>query len=342
MIIGITGTSAAGKGTVAEILIKKEFKHYSVRYFLIQEIKNRGMEIDRNNMQIVANELRKEHSPSYIVETIYDKAKKAGGDCIIESLRAPGEIDALKEKGGFYTIAIDANPKIRYERAVSRANESDRVSFDEFIEQEQREIQSDDPNKQNLSKCIEMADFVVMNNGTIEELNYKIDEILGGIRKKETRPTWDEYFMEICRAVARRATCDRGRSGCVIVRDKRIIVTGYVGSPVGIPHCDEIGHQMKTITHEDRTQTQHCVRTTHAEQNAICQAAKLGALIDGATIYCKMTPCSTCAKMIINCGIKRVVVEKKYHAGKESEDLFKQAGIELEILNKEVEKYDNQ
>lgn len=156
------------------------------------------------------------------------------------------------------------------------------------------------------------------------------------------RPSWDEYFMEIAQAVAKRATCERGRSGCVIARDKQIIVTGYVGSPKGLPHCDEVGHQMKTVTHEDGSTSQHCTRTAHAEQNAIVQAAKLGNAINGATLYCKMTPCATCAKMIINAGITRVVCEKKYHAGTESEEMFKQAGIKLEYFNEEVEEYSNQ
>lgn len=156
------------------------------------------------------------------------------------------------------------------------------------------------------------------------------------------RPTWDEYFMEIVKVVAKRATCDRGRSGCVIAKDKQILVTGYVGSPNGAPHCDEIGHQMKTVTHEDGHQTHHCVRTTHAEQNAICQAAKIGTPINMATLYCKMTPCTVCAKMIINSGIKRVVCEKKYHTSSESEEMFKNANIELVYFNEEVEKYDNQ
>ncbi|MBU1204544.1 MAG: cytidine/deoxycytidylate deaminase family protein [Nanoarchaeota archaeon] len=156
------------------------------------------------------------------------------------------------------------------------------------------------------------------------------------------RPTWDEYFMEITEAVAKRSTCDRGRMGCVIARDKQILVTGYAGAPVGLPHCDEVGHQIKTITNEDGTVSKHCVRTTHAEQNAICQAAKIGASINGSTLYCKMTPCSTCAKMIINAGIKRVVCQKKYHAGKETEEMFKMAGVKLEIINDEIEHYENQ
>ncbi|WP_028973347.1 deoxycytidylate deaminase [Spirochaeta cellobiosiphila] len=156
------------------------------------------------------------------------------------------------------------------------------------------------------------------------------------------RPSWDEYFMEVCEAISKRATCDRGRSGCVIAKDRQLLVTGYVGSPAGLPHCDEVGHQIKTTVHEDGHTSNHCVRTVHAEQNAICQAAKRGISIDGATLYCRMTPCRTCAMLIINCGIKRVVCEKKYHSSSETEQMFKEAGIELEYFSEEILKYSNQ
>lgn len=160
--------------------------------------------------------------------------------------------------------------------------------------------------------------------------------------KKYIRPTWDEYFMELANTASTRATCDRGRSGCSIVRDKQILVTGYVGSPKGLPHCDDVGHLFKQVTHEDGNTTNHCVRTVHAEQNAICQAARLGIALDGATLYCRMTPCRTCAMMIINCGIKRVVCEKKYHAGAESEAMFKESGVKLEFFSEEVQNYTKQ
>ncbi len=160
--------------------------------------------------------------------------------------------------------------------------------------------------------------------------------------QKYLRPTWDEYFMEVARAVGKRATCDRGRIGCVIARDKQILVTGYVGAPKGLPHCDEIGHQMKSTTHEDGHVSQHCVRTAHAEQNAIVQAAKLGIGITGSTLYGKFTPCAVCAKMLINAGIKRIVCERKYHAGAESEEMFKKVGIEISFLEDNIEAYANQ
>jgi len=148
--------------------------------------------------------------------------------------------------------------------------------------------------------------------------------------------------MEIANTVSKRATCDRGRSGCVVVRDRQILVSGYVGSPVGLEHCDDIGHQMKKTIHEDGSITNHCVRTVHAEQNAICQAAKRGIALEGATLYCRMTPCRVCAMLIINCGIKRIVCERKYHAGKESEEMLKIAGVSLEYVFEETQQYENQ
>ncbi len=157
--------------------------------------------------------------------------------------------------------------------------------------------------------------------------------------EKYVRPPWDEYFIEIANTVAKRATCNRGRSGCVIVRDKQVLVSGYVGSPMGMPHCDDVGHLFKKVVHEDDKVTEHCMRTVHAEQNAICQAAKLGISLLGATLYCRMTPCRTCAMLIINCGIKKVICERKYHAGAESEEMFKMAGISLSFIHDEVQQY---
>jgi len=156
------------------------------------------------------------------------------------------------------------------------------------------------------------------------------------------RPTRDEYFMEIAKTVAKRATCDRGRSGCVIAKNKQILTTGYVWAPAGLPHCDEVGHQFKQMTHEDGSVTNHCVRTVHAEQNAICQAAKLGVALEWSTLYCKMTPCRTCAMLIISCWIKNIVCEKVYHAGKESEIMFKEAWIKLKYFDESIEQYEKQ
>ena len=167
----------------------------------------------------------------------------------------------------------------------------------------------------------------------------KSDNRLENNDNSTDRPSWDDYFFQIADSVSKRATCDRGKSGCVIVKERQILVTGFVGSPAGFAHCDDVGHQMKRLTHEDGHITEHCMRTIHAEQNAICQAAKQGISIEDATIYVRMTPCRTCAMLIINCGINRVVCERKYHAGEESERIFKEAGVVLEFKYDGFQKY---
>ena len=166
----------------------------------------------------------------------------------------------------------------------------------------------------------------------------------GNEDKKEVyrRPSWDEYFMKIVDMVGTRGNCDRFRGGCIVTRDRRIVVTGYNGAPVGAPTCDEIGHEMHTVINEDGTQKRHCVRTTHAEQNAICEAARMGISLDGGTLYCQMTPCYTCAKMLINAGIKRVVCAKDYHAGQRTKEIFQETGIAYALVNNEVIKYEDQ
>jgi dCMP deaminase len=120
---------------------------------------------------------------------------------------------------------------------------------------------------------------------------------------RRQRPTWDEYFLDIAFSVAERSTCDRAHVGAVLVRDRRILATGYNGSAAGLPHCDEVGHLMVDG---------HCVRTLHAEQNAIIQSALHGISSEGATVYVTHQPCLTCAKMLINAGITRVVYAGNY------------------------------
>lgn len=159
---------------------------------------------------------------------------------------------------------------------------------------------------------------------------------------KHKRPSWDEYFLQMAELVGSRGTCDRGYAGTVIVKDKRLLATGYVGSPIGLPHCDDVGHEMHTVTHEDGTTSRHCIRTAHSETNAIANAARFGVAIDGATMYSKMVSCYSCAKIIINAGIKRFVASKDYHATAQTKIVFKKAGVKLEIINKEIEPYQDQ
>lgn len=154
-----------------------------------------------------------------------------------------------------------------------------------------------------------------------------------------TRPSWDSYFLDMTDHIGTRATCDRGKCGCVIVKDQRVLATGYVGSPPGLPHCDEAGHLMKKVIDEDGSARDHCMRTVHAEQNAICQAARYGISIEGGTLYSKMEPCRVCAMLIISVGIRRVVCRRRYQAAQETREMFLRAGIELDVLEDEVQTY---
>lgn len=141
------------------------------------------------------------------------------------------------------------------------------------------------------------------------------------------RPSIDEYFIEIASVVAKRSTCMRNRVGAVIVRDKRIISTGYNGAPSNMQHCLDIGCIRQQQNIESGTRHEKC-RAVHAEQNAIIQAALHGVMTEGATLYCTHQPCILCAKMIINAKIKRVVYVTSY-PDSDAIDFFKDAGVKV-------------
>ncbi|MCX6813379.1 MAG: deaminase [Candidatus Azambacteria bacterium] len=154
------------------------------------------------------------------------------------------------------------------------------------------------------------------------------------------RPSWDEYFLNLLDDISRRATCDRGRSSTIIVSENNtILTTGYTGSAPGDKHCDEVGHYMVTVIQPDGTSSQHCQRTLHAEENAILQAAMDGVRLRGATLYCKMAPCLSCARRIARVGIKKVVAQKAYQLDKPSRQFFADVGVKLLIIDDTVEEY---
>ncbi len=134
------------------------------------------------------------------------------------------------------------------------------------------------------------------------------------------RPEWDSYFMKIAYAVSERSTCDRAFVGCVLVLEKRILTTGFNGSPMGQEHCDDVGHLMVDG---------HCVRTIHAETNAIIQAALHGVSTRGSTCYVTHLPCINCTKALINAGIHRIVYNVAYRTDENAMAFLKAANIEV-------------
>lgn len=179
IIIGITGTIGAGKGTIVEYLITHyNFTHFSVRQYLIDEALKRNMPLNRDTYVTIANDLRSSHSPSFIIDELYKQAKELKVNAIIESIRTPGEIESLRKTDHFILFAIDAQPQTRYQRISERKSETDAISFETFMQNEQREMTSNDPNKQNLSYCIQQADYKFLNEGSREDLYINIDKVM--------------------------------------------------------------------------------------------------------------------------------------------------------------------
>ncbi len=169
----------AGKGTVVDYLVtEKGFRHYSVRGFLREELERRNMPVNRDTLTAIANTLRAKHGPAYMAEQLFRQANISGKNCIIESIRTPGEIEALRKNESFYLLAIDADPRIRYQRIRKRNSETDNISYQVFIDNEQREMHTSDPNKQNLAACIQRADHVIQNNGNVETLHLLTEDFL--------------------------------------------------------------------------------------------------------------------------------------------------------------------
>jgi len=178
IIIGITGSFGSGKGTVVEYLVsQKGFTHYSVSKFLTEKIVRRGKTVDRNEMTKIANEIRTKNGPDYIVKKLFKKAVSENKNVVIESIRNPEEARFIKNNGG-YLFSVDANQKTRYQRIKLRASEKDSVSFREFKLQEKKESNSTNPNAQNLSICMAMADFKIQNNLSINNLTKKVEKII--------------------------------------------------------------------------------------------------------------------------------------------------------------------
>jgi len=182
MIIGITGTDGAGKGTVVRYLVdQKGFKHYSSRDHIVEEIEKRGLEKTRNQMRLTGNDLRREFGNDVIITKSLKQMDKDGvEDSVIESIRALAEAETLKKAGGIL-IAVDADQKLRYERVNERRSDTDQTSFEDFVAQEALESDDPDPNGMQKRKVMEMADYTILNNGSLEELNSVTEQVIDKI-----------------------------------------------------------------------------------------------------------------------------------------------------------------
>jgi dCMP deaminase len=329
MLIGLTGRNAAGKGEVARYLQRKSFYYYSLSDVIRDEIRKRGEETTRERLIIVGNELRQRYGSSVLAERILAKIED-DKHYIIDSIRNPAEVSAFRAAKHFKLIRIEAPPEIRFQRIVNRHRESDPRTFEEFVELENREAEGDDTS-QNLVKVELMADHTLINDGPVEKLHDQIDRLLPVLLREVQRPSWDEYFMNIAKVVASRSNCMKRKVAALIVRDKRVISTGYNGTPRGTRNCNEGGCPRCNGLAPSGTALDECL-CSHGEENAIVQASYHGVSLKDAIIYSTFAPCLQCAKMIINSGIREVIYNMDYPLNDSAFRLFQQAGVFIRKL----------
>lgn len=180
VIIGITGTIGAGKGTVVEHLkTRYGFRHFSARELLYEIIDAQGLSRDRDSLRKVANMFRRKKGADAIAVELFSRASRIGKNAILESLRTEGEIRKLRDLGiPFVLLAVDADAKTRYDRVMGRGSSTDKVGFETFLEQERKEWASSDPHKQNLRRCMELADVSLQNDDDVESFTKRIDQAM--------------------------------------------------------------------------------------------------------------------------------------------------------------------
>jgi len=324
LIIGLTGENCSGKGISAEYLKKRGFYYLSLSDFIREELAEDNAEITRESMIAKGNDLRARFGPSILAQRAVHRMEK-DRNYIIDSIRNPGEVKELKKLRNFVLVHVHAPPEIRFERMRARKRESDPQSFEAFKIIEEAEMKKEG---QNLGETIKMADRKIENSAEAQDLYDKWDALLSQLSKDfhSDRPTWDEYFMSIAKQVASRSNCIKRKVAAVIVRDKRIISTGYNGTPRGTKNCNEGGCPRCNSFAESGTKLEECY-CAHGEENAIVQAAYHGISVKDSTIYTTFCPCLYCTRMIINAGIKEVVYNADYPLHESALKLLEEAGV---------------
>ncbi|MEN8183338.1 MAG: deaminase, partial [Myxococcota bacterium] len=310
MILGVSGRYAAGKGEVIAFLGERSFTPLSLSDVLREELRERGESETRERMIEIGRELRARHGESVLADRL---AARLAPDrnYVIDSIRHPAEVEALRRHtSAFRLVWLDAPEALRFERLRGRARPGDPTTLEALRELEGRELASEDPAGQQLEAVHELRDFELRNEGSLEDLHSELQTILRKSLYFE-RPGWDEYFMSIAQMVASRSNCVKRKVAAVITVDRRIISTGYNGTPRGVANCNEGGCPRCNSFVPEGTQLGDCI-CSHGEENALVQAAYHGVSVRSATLYTNLCPCLLCTKMIINAGIAEVVYNAEY------------------------------
>jgi dCMP deaminase len=327
MRIGVAGMNGSGKTEVLRFFEQRSFYPASLSDIIREELARDGLDASRENMIERGRTLRERFGVSVLADRIVD-GLPSDRHSVVDSIRHPAEVESLRAAGSFTLLWIDAPRPLRYERVTARGTHGAQDSFERFCELEDEELTSDSSSGQQLLAVRDLADEVVPNAGSLDELQERLQQLLQRRLLFRDRPSWDEYFMSISRVVASRSNCVKRMVGAIIVVDRRIISTGYNGTPRGVRNCNEGGCPRCAGGAESGRALDECL-CSHAEENAITQSSYHGVSVRDATIYTTLCPCLMCTKMIINSGIREVVYDTHFPLGDVSISLFREAGIKV-------------
>jgi dCMP deaminase len=331
MIIGVAGRNGAGKGEFVKFLEARSFIVLSLSDAIRDELAARGETETRERMIDVGQEMRRRAGPGALAQSLL-KQLRPDRNYAIDSIRHPVEVEVLRHSGqDFRLVWVDAKLETRFERMRARGRSGDPTTVAELEALENRERGSEDPNAQQLDAVEDQADFRIANDASLDQLHLQIQS---WVRDNQafSRPGWDDYFMGIARVVASRSNCVKRKVAAVITLDKRIISTGYNGTPRGTTNCNEGGCPRCNDLAPGGTRLDECL-CSHAEENSITQAAYHGVSLKGGTVYTTYSPCLQCTKMIINAGLAEVIFQSEYPLGGVSLALLEEAGIRLSKID---------
>jgi dCMP deaminase len=331
MIIGLSGRNGAGKGEVLAFLQSRSFYALSLSDVIREELRRRGESETRERMIETGNAIRQARGPGGLAAVLAEQLLP-DRNYVIDSVRHPAEVELLRARTSRFQLWwVEADESVRLERMRARGRAGDPQNLAELRALEGRELGSADPAAQQLLAVQGLADATLQNDGTVAELHAQVQTLLSRSFFFE-RPSWDEYFMSIARVVASRSNCVKRKVAAVITRDRRIISTGYNGTPRGTLNCNEGGCPRCNSFAEGGTRLDECL-CSHGEENAITQAAYHGVILKGGTIYTTLSPCLMCTKMIINAGLEEVVYNVDYPLGESALDLLREAGVKVRKIS---------
>lgn len=327
MIFGIAGPNGAGKGEIVSYLAARSFEALSLSDVIRTELTRRGLTESRERMIELGRELRQSRGPGALAELVV-KSLSSDRNYAVDSIRHPAEVEVLRGSGHpFKLIWVDADIGTRFERLRSRGRSGDPESLEDLKRLEGLELGSDDPAAQQLLAVKELADFEIPNDDQLGSLHDTIRSVFERSLFFE-RPSWDQYFMNIALTVSSRSNCVKRKVAAVVVKDRRIISTGYNGTPRGTRNCNEGGCPRCNQLSQGGAKLDECL-CSHGEENAIVQAAYHGVRLEGASIYTTFSPCLQCTKLVINAGLVEVVYNTEYPLGETALSLLREAGVKV-------------